>query len=94
MLLKSKAADTFVSGHGEVGNAEDVAAFRGYLETLLTLVTTAQAQGRSGNALMDAVLPALAERYGQWDFFKVLAERSITDMDAELSGKKLIPEAR
>ena len=94
ILVKSNAAHTFVSGHGEVGNAEDVAAFRGYLETLLTLVTAAQAQGRSGNALLDAVLPALAERYGQWDFFKGLAERSITDMDAELSGKKRIPEAR
>ena len=93
-LVKSTAADTFVSGHGEVRNAKDVAAFRGYLETLLTLVTTAQTQRRSGDALLDAVLPALAERYGQWDFFKGLVERSITDMDAELSGRKRIPEAR
>ena len=59
ILVKSTAATTFVSGHGEVGNAEDVAAFRGYLETLLTLVATAQAQGRSGQCLVGCRPPSV-----------------------------------
>src|SRR4029079_5807415 len=42
---------TFVPGHGDVGDAQDIAAFRDYLTTLRTLVTEARAQGRSGDAL-------------------------------------------
>jgi hypothetical protein len=37
-------------------------------------------------------MPALAEKYGQWDFFKYLAERNILDTAAELSGMKRIPQ--
>jgi cyclase len=91
-LAKNDAGYTFVPGHGEVGNAQDVAAFRDYLATLRKLVAEAQAQGRSGEALAETVLPALTARYGQWDFFKYLARPNILETDAELSGKKRIPQ--
>jgi glyoxylase-like metal-dependent hydrolase (beta-lactamase superfamily II) len=93
-LAKNDAGSTFVPGHGEVGNAQDVAAFRDYLATLRKLVAEAQAQGRSGDALAEAVMPALTDRYGQWDFFNYLARLNILETDAELSGKKRIPRAQ
>jgi len=91
-LAKDEAGYTFVPGHGDVGTAQDVAAFRGYLATLQKLVADAQAQAKVGDALADAVMPRLADKYGQWDFFQYLARPNIVDMDAELRGKKRIPE--
>jgi hypothetical protein len=38
-------------------------------------------------------VPALAEKYGQWQGFN-LAESSILQMDAELSGRKRIPQGQ
>ena len=68
-------------------------AFRDYLASLYKLVAEARDQGKIGAALADAVLPALAAKYGQWEYFKVLAPLNIEQMDAELSGKKIIPRA-
>jgi glyoxylase-like metal-dependent hydrolase (beta-lactamase superfamily II) len=93
-LAKSEAGYTFVPGHGDVGTTEDVAAFRDYLAALYKLVADARAQGRSGNALADAVMPQLTEKYGQWDFFKFLAPLNILQTEAELSGTKRIPQAQ
>jgi cyclase len=92
-LAKTEAGYTFVPGHGDVGNAQDVAAFRDYLATLQKLVAEAQAQGKSGSALVEAILPTLTEKYGQWDFFKYFAQPNILETDAEMSGKKRIPQA-
>jgi cyclase len=94
ILAKNEPGYTFVPGHGDVGNTQDIVSFRDYLATLLKLVTDARAQGRSGDSLVKAVMPALAERYGQWDFFKFLAERNISETDAEVAGKKRIPQAQ
>src|SRR5207247_267780 len=52
------------------GAGLDVVAFREYLVTLRKLVADAQAQRKSGEALADAVMPALSDKYGRWDFFK------------------------
>jgi cyclase len=93
VLTKSEQDYTFVPGHGDVGNAQDVAAFREYLATLRKLISDAQAQGKSGDALADTVMPALAEKYGQWDFFKIMAKPNIVQTEAELSGTKRIPQA-
>jgi len=93
-LAKNQSGYTFVPGHGDVGNAQDLGAFREYLATLRKLVADSQAQGKSGDALVQAVSPQLAEKYGQWNFFKYFAERNILDTDAELSGKKRIPQAQ
>jgi glyoxylase-like metal-dependent hydrolase (beta-lactamase superfamily II) len=90
-LAKSGQGYTFVPGHGDVGTSEDVAAFREYLVTLRTLVADAQAQGKSGDALAEAVMPQLSEKYGRWEFFQYAAKPNILLTDAELSGKKRIP---
>lgn len=92
--LRQKFPDyTFVPGHGGVGNVQDASAFREYLATLRNLVAEARAQGRTGDALVEAVMPALTDKYSQWDFFKYLAGPNILDADAELSGRKRIPRA-
>ena len=90
--LATNAGYTFVPGHGNVGTAQDVAAFREYLVTLQTLVSEARAQGKSGASLTQAVMPALTGKYGQWEAFKYLAEPNILQMDTELNGKKRIPQ--
>jgi cyclase len=91
LLATTESGYTFVPGHGDVGSARDVAAFREYLMTLRTLVAGAEAQGKSGDALAEAVMPALRERYGQWNFSEYVAKENLRQIDAELSGKKRIP---
>ncbi len=91
-LAKTNAQYTFIPGHGDVANARDVIAFRDYLGALRTLVGDVQRQGKSGVALVEAVLPTLKKNYGQWDFFAFLAEPNIRDVEAELSGKKRVPQ--
>ena len=92
ILATNGSGYTFVPGHGDVGSAQDVAAFRDYLMTLRTLVTEAKARGQSGDALAQTVLPRLKERYGQWEFAEPLAKDNLLQTDAELSGTKRIPE--
>ena len=82
---------TFVPGHGEVGVASDLAAFRNYLVTLRTLVAEARTQGKSGDALAQTVVPRLKERYGNWEFIEPLARDSALQTEDELSGTKRIP---
>jgi glyoxylase-like metal-dependent hydrolase (beta-lactamase superfamily II) len=91
-LAKSETGATFVSGHGDVGTAQDVGVFRDYLVTLRKLVSEARARGLSGEALADAVMPALADKYSGWDAFTYLARLNILETDAELSGTKRIPQ--
>jgi len=90
--LATNAGYVFVPGHGDLGAAQDVAAFRGYLVTLQTLVSEARAQGKTGAPLTQVVVPALTGKYGQWEGFEYLAEPSILQMEAELSGRKRIPQ--
>ena len=82
---------TFVPGHGEVGHVQDVRDFRGYLADLRAFIQKAQADGKSGDALVDAVLPQLQQKYGSWSFF-AFAKSDIKYTDAELRGTKRIPE--
>ena len=48
----------------------------------------------SGDALADAVMPLLGGKYSGWDAFKYLARTNILETDAELSGKKRIPQVQ
>ena len=75
------------------GDIKDVAAFREYLVTLRKLVSDAQAAGMSGEALADAVIPRLRDRYSRWNGFDDSARPNILETDAELRGKKRIPQA-
>jgi cyclase len=84
---------TFVPGHGDTGNAGDVAAFRNYLQDLSALVAGPVKEGKSGDALVSAALPGLKEKYGKWDFFDDFAKSDILDMAAEIQGVKKVPHA-
>ncbi|MFZ0212145.1 MAG: MBL fold metallo-hydrolase [Candidatus Acidiferrales bacterium] len=90
-LLADYPTATFVPGHGEVGHAQDVRDFRGYLSDLRDFIAQAQAQGKSGDALMDAVMPQIKQKYGSWNFFG-FAKLDIQYTDQELRGQKRIPQ--
>jgi cyclase len=92
-LAKNGSGATFVPGHGDVGNANDVLAFREYLVVLRKLVADAQAAGKSGEALVDVVMPGLSARYSRWNGFEYAARPNILETDAELRGKKRTPQA-
>lgn len=83
---------TFVPGHGGVASIEDVTAFRDYLATVQKLVADARATGKSGDAVVQAVMPALKDKYGQLELFEYLVPRNIAEAEAEQSGKKRIPQ--
>ena len=90
-LAKEYAVATFVPGHGEVAETADVTVFRDYLATLRSAVSKAQAEGKSGGALVDAVMPALKDKYGTWGFFPYFAKSNILQTADELAGKKRLP---
>jgi len=90
-LTAENPSAQFVPGHGDVGSAQDVDAFRGYIGALREAVSAAQAQGKTGDALVEAVVPALKEKYGEWGIFERFAPRNVRDTDAELRGTKRIP---
>jgi cyclase len=83
---------TFVPGHGDLATARDVVSFRDYLSTVRTLVNDAQRQGRSGDGVVDLVMPALKQKYGQMAYFEYLARLNILETDAELKGTKRVPK--
>ncbi|HEY6251657.1 MAG TPA: MBL fold metallo-hydrolase [Candidatus Angelobacter sp.] len=91
-LLAEHASATFVSGHGDLATAADVRDFRGYLNTLCVDVAKAQAGGKSGQELVDAVTAELKEKYGQWGFFDHFVGRNIQQTADELAGKKRVPQ--
>jgi len=82
----------FVPGHGEVGTVDDVKAFRGYLADLRGWIAQPVKEGKTGDALVNAVMPALTEKYGKWDFFADFAKADILQTGAELRGDKKIPQ--
>ena len=90
-LTQAHPAAAFISGHGDVGTADDVKAFQGYLIDLRKLVSDGRASGKSGDALVEDLTPKLKEKYGDWGAFNNFAKRNILDTDAEFAGTKKIP---
>ena len=82
----------FVSGHGDVGAADDVLEFRNYLTDLRAMVAQSIKNGLSSDALVNSVLPQLQQKYGSWAFFDHFAKRNIADTEKELRGDKKIPQ--
>jgi cyclase len=64
-LLAEHPSGTFISGHGDIAMPADVRDFRDYLVALRDAVAKAQAAGKTDQALVDAVLPQLQEKYGK-----------------------------
>jgi cyclase len=81
----------FVPGHGDVGTASDVLDFRKYLEYLRAIDQKPVDSGKTGDDLVNAVLPELTKTYGSWDFFKEFSRSNILDVAAELLGSKRVP---
>lgn len=81
----------FVPGHGGLGNAGDIEAFRGYLSSLQQQVSSARDRQLKGDVLSAAVEAALAPEYSNWGAYSHFIGRNIADMDAELAGTKHRP---
>jgi cyclase len=90
-MQKDYGPSTWVPGHGDVANAQDVLTFRKYLADLRAGVQREQAAGRSGDALVQALLPGLKTSYGKWGFFNDYAGLDIEQTVQELLGKKRLP---
>jgi glyoxylase-like metal-dependent hydrolase (beta-lactamase superfamily II) len=90
-FLRDYPAATFVPGHGEVGNAEDVRAFRDYLVTLRKDIVAAHKIGEHGPMLQANVLRQLKQTYGDWNYFDYFAQHNIAQTVAELAGTKKVP---
>ncbi len=90
-ILADHPGATFVSGHGGVASATDVADFRGYLITLRKDIAKAQTDGKSGDELVATVTAQLKDTYGKWGFFDYFIKPDITFTAAELKGTKRIP---
>jgi glyoxylase-like metal-dependent hydrolase (beta-lactamase superfamily II) len=91
VFLSDYPAYTFVPGHGEVGKAADVSAFRDYLAALRQAVGDARSAGKSGQALTDTVMAAIKPQYGSWGYFDYFAQHNIEQTDQELAGTKKRP---
>jgi cyclase len=85
------APATWIPGHGDAANAQDVVTFQKYLEDLRTAVRREQAAGKSGDALVQALLPDLKSNYGTWGFFSDYAGAGIEQTAQELLGTKRLP---
>src|SRR6204780_2181054 len=90
-MQKDYGPSTWVPGHGGIANAQDVLTFRKYLADLRTNVRLEAAAGKSGDALVQALLPGLKSTYGKWGFFNDYAGIGIQQTAQELLGTKRLP---
>jgi glyoxylase-like metal-dependent hydrolase (beta-lactamase superfamily II) len=90
-MQKDYGPSTWVPGHGGIANAQDVLTFRKYLADLRTNVRLEAAAGKSGDALVQALLPALKSTYGKWGFFNDYAGIGIQQTAQEMLGTKRLP---
>jgi len=82
----------FVSGHGDVGTAEDVKDFEGYINDLRAAIAQGVKNGQSGDALVASVTAQIQPKYGKWDAYDYFLKRNIADTEKELRGEKKIPQ--
>lgn len=87
-FLADHPSSRVVPGHGEVGAALDVRYFRDYLLGLRSTVERGVAQGKSGPALVEYVLPLLRRRFASWTWFEQFAVKDIELTEQELNGTK------
>jgi glyoxylase-like metal-dependent hydrolase (beta-lactamase superfamily II) len=89
-LLAEHPSATYVSGHGDVATPDDVRDFHDYLAALREAIGKAQAAGKSGKELEEAVSAQLKEKYGQLGFPRFLP-LNIQQTAAEMAGTKKVP---
>jgi cyclase len=90
-MQKDYGTSTWVPGHGGVANGQDVQVFRKYLADLRAGVAREQAAGKSGDAVVQALLPGVKTSYGTWGFFMDYAALDIEQTAQEMLGKKRLP---
>jgi len=90
-MQRDYGPSVWVPGHGGVANAQDVLTFRKYLADLRAGVRREQAAGKSGDALVQALLPGLKSSYGNWGFFTDYAAAGVQQTEQELLGTKRLP---
>jgi cyclase len=83
---------TFIPGHGDVGTAMEVRAMAAYITDLRAALAQPVKDGLRDDALVNAVLPKLKEKYGDWNYFDHFAKPNILDTAKELRGEKKIPQ--
>lgn len=91
ILLHDYPRATFVPGHGQIGKAADVEAFRGYLIALRAAISNVQKNGEPGPALQSDVRDKLKPVYGSWNYFDYFIDKNIGQTVAELDGTKRRP---
>lgn len=89
---QSSDGTVFIPGHGEVGNVQDLEAFRGYLVDLREMVGGPVKKEKTGDALLAAVMPELQAKYGSWGIFQHFAKPNILLTAEELRGTKRVPQ--
>lgn len=82
----------FVPGHGDVGNVNDVLAFRIFLKDLRDAVSDAIKDGKRDDALVQTVLPMMKNKYAKWAWFEEFSKQDVLDTGEELLGNKKIPQ--
>ena len=90
-MQKDYSPSVWIPGHGSLANAKDVQMFRTYLADLRTNVRRQQTASKSGDALVQAILPTIKSKYGKWGFFMDYARAGILQTGEELSGVKRLP---
>jgi cyclase len=90
-LTKQYPTATFVPGHGQLGTAQDVIEFSGYIAALRKTVSALVSDGKTGDALAEQAAAALKPRYGDWNAFERFVRRNANDTAAELRGQKKLP---
>lgn len=90
-MQKVYGPSRWIPGHGDLANEQDVLTFRKYLADLRANVKREQAAGKSGDALVQALLPGMKARYGAWAFFNDYAAIGIQQTAEELAGTKRLP---
>jgi glyoxylase-like metal-dependent hydrolase (beta-lactamase superfamily II) len=89
--MPDAAKTTYVPGHGDVANGQDLDDFRGYLLDLNRLVTEGRLAGLKDDALVEAVAPKLKARHPDWSISDRAAANEIRYMAEELAGTKRRP---
>ena len=85
-----EARDAFDHGLPS-GNTTSTAAERSGINLVSCPVTEKTTEKKSGDALVEAILPSLKANYGKWGFFNDYAGAGIEQIAQELAGKKRLP---